>query len=356
MAEKEEQGSMNLTETLEILKKAYEVRLPVVIHGTMGCGKCLDGNSAILLPNGKTEKIKNLKVGDKVIGFNKNGKIGETEVLNTYKNETETMVINTENGNVECSPEHRFLTENRDWVRAKDLKTEDTLLYIVVSNEMDFNRKRKTDETPSGGNSDKGDCENSKQERNANKKAVLLACEKAGNCKDNRNFQSCAKKYLAKNTDGNRIGVSCGNNRRRGEFDFSDKSRKELEGDSSQDIYNEHFDEINSVVGNPVLCGGKTRYAEICENKQLCSNSNNRTAASFKRLGKDRQISDNKETAIGKNNGICEVAAGAGLWNRIYGQRTAAFLGSQKVEFKRNRICEIVRKNGKKRTFDISTS
>lgn len=86
-----------------------------------GCKYCLDKDTLILKSDLKSVKIKDLKIGDKIIGVSKptnkkgNLKFVESIVEHIWITEKEVCEIELENGmNVKCSKDHRWLTD-RGW-------------------------------------------------------------------------------------------------------------------------------------------------------------------------------------------------------------------------------------------------
>lgn len=87
---------------------------------THGCIYCLDGETLILMHDGTTKLLRDLKVGDKIYGVRKNKNTGYyyyevTKVLAHWKTIKPAIKIITEGGiEVVCSPDHKWFS-NRGW-------------------------------------------------------------------------------------------------------------------------------------------------------------------------------------------------------------------------------------------------
>ena len=82
------------------------------------CIYCVSGDTLILMSNGTNIPIKDINIGDKIIGVQQQGryrKYIKSKVLNHWKTTKPAINIVMENGTqVICSPDHRWLT-NRGW-------------------------------------------------------------------------------------------------------------------------------------------------------------------------------------------------------------------------------------------------
>jgi len=91
------------------------------------------GDSYVLLSDGRHEKIKNL-VGKKpnVVTINKKYKFSNCKAIRVWKKgKKETFKISTElNYQITVTKSHPFLTDNRGWVRLKDLSIGDRIATI----------------------------------------------------------------------------------------------------------------------------------------------------------------------------------------------------------------------------------
>jgi DNA repair photolyase len=85
------------------------------------CIYCLDEETLILMHDGTTKLLRDLKVGDKIYGVRKDESTGYyyyevTEVLAHWKTVKPAIKIVTEEGiEVVCSPDHRWLSASRGW-------------------------------------------------------------------------------------------------------------------------------------------------------------------------------------------------------------------------------------------------
>lgn len=99
------------------------------------CFWCLGPNTPIVLATGKRKKIKDIVVGDILVGYDeKTGTLQETIVTATLAHEVEELYT-LETGNTEkskqkvvCSGDHMWMTRDRGWVQTRDLTTEDIIL------------------------------------------------------------------------------------------------------------------------------------------------------------------------------------------------------------------------------------
>jgi len=90
-------------------------------------GGCLTQKENVKLDGDVVKSIKDVKVGDKVLTM-----FGPKDVLNTFHYNKKTIKFTLENGReLECSEEHKFLTENNGeliWKKASDLEENDEIL------------------------------------------------------------------------------------------------------------------------------------------------------------------------------------------------------------------------------------
>jgi DNA-directed RNA polymerase beta subunit len=96
--------------------------------------QCLDINETVLLSNGSTTCIKNIKVGDEVVCFNpETMDISYTKVINQYVRETNKQLykIKTITGReVIATEDHKFMTIE-GWKEVKDFVENDTMIGIM---------------------------------------------------------------------------------------------------------------------------------------------------------------------------------------------------------------------------------
>lgn len=83
-----------------------------------GCAYCLSGDTAILMADGTTRPLSELKVGDQIYGTKREGwyrRFTKTQVLDHWKTVREAYRVTLANGTtLVASSDHRFLTE-RGW-------------------------------------------------------------------------------------------------------------------------------------------------------------------------------------------------------------------------------------------------
>jgi DNA repair photolyase len=83
-----------------------------------GCSYCLSGDTSILMGDGRTKQLSNLRVGDEVLGTVPNGsyrRYAKTLVLNHWRTFEAAYRVDLEDGTqFITSADHRFLT-NRGW-------------------------------------------------------------------------------------------------------------------------------------------------------------------------------------------------------------------------------------------------
>ena len=118
------------------------------IYTSLGCSfscqYCLDENTKIIMSKNKNKPIKDVVIGDKIIGWNeKLSCMDEVTVINTNKrNVTEEYKIVLEDGkNIRCTGEHPFFVNGR-WVEAKDLSVDDSILVIEPDDKLKFRMER----------------------------------------------------------------------------------------------------------------------------------------------------------------------------------------------------------------------
>jgi|GEM_PF-333125 len=114
------------------------------------CSYCLTGDTEILMSDLTTKPIKDVVVGDKVLGV-KEYRDGDTKenlyeatVLNTFEREAETLNITCQNGNsINITSNHKILNrrnnwDNRyDWKEAGKLKPGQDMFYTKIVNPVE---------------------------------------------------------------------------------------------------------------------------------------------------------------------------------------------------------------------------
>jgi len=97
-----------------------------------GCPFCSPKGTKILTSSG-TKNIENIKVGDKVIGYNHiTNKIESNKVAKIYSRDYngDIIIIKDRGKTLFLTPEHEIFTENRGYVKAEDLNTLDIVKII----------------------------------------------------------------------------------------------------------------------------------------------------------------------------------------------------------------------------------
>lgn len=93
------------------------------------CSYCLDGDTPVLLADGRTRSLRRLRVGDKVVGTD-DGRAVPTEVLDHWSTEKPAYRVTLGDGTVlTASADHRFLTE-RGWRAVRQLGPADVLVTL----------------------------------------------------------------------------------------------------------------------------------------------------------------------------------------------------------------------------------
>jgi DNA repair photolyase len=93
------------------------------------CSYCLDGDTPVLLADGRTRALRRLKVGDQVTGT-ADGRPVPTPVLDHWSTERPAYRVTLGDGTVlTCSADHRFLTE-RGWRSVRELGPADVLVTL----------------------------------------------------------------------------------------------------------------------------------------------------------------------------------------------------------------------------------
>ena len=114
--------------TWQSLKSANHLHKKVVF--VVG-DECFVKNTMVTTGDG-VKPIQDINIGDLVLTLNESTKEKEfKEVENTFENLTisdELIEIELENREkIKCTPNHKFFTINRGWVRAEELTTSDIL-------------------------------------------------------------------------------------------------------------------------------------------------------------------------------------------------------------------------------------
>lgn len=98
--------------------------------------ECFDGDTLILTPGGEI-KIANIKCGDTIVSYNEKTNVFEEDTVidvyqNMIKSQDEKMfeLVFDNDTIVKVTGNHKFLTNNRGWVRADELTKFDDIIHI----------------------------------------------------------------------------------------------------------------------------------------------------------------------------------------------------------------------------------
>ncbi len=112
----------------------------------LACSFCFAPSTMITMGDGTKKRIDEVKVGDSVMSWSGDN-FEPKKITKTYKSVTDKLVkIETNSGNIWCTPEHPFLTSTRGWVNAQDLMDTDILVHWDNSSQKKmFNPRKKGD-------------------------------------------------------------------------------------------------------------------------------------------------------------------------------------------------------------------
>lgn len=114
-----------------------------------GCSYCLDGNTSVLMADGSSKRLADVRVGDRVLGTEGRGRhrrLVETEVLDEWASYKPAYRVRLRDGTeLVASGDHRFLTE-RGWKhvttceehRRPHLSTADHLVGAALQSNADL--------------------------------------------------------------------------------------------------------------------------------------------------------------------------------------------------------------------------
>jgi DNA-directed RNA polymerase beta subunit len=122
---------------------------PSMMLGVMGSmipfsdhNQCILHTEPVFMADGSLKKIKDVKVGDKVITFDpKTQKQSITSVTHTYTNKTDKqcyMITTITGRQITATYDHRFMTFN-GWTRLENLKEHDSLIGISLEPKPIYN-------------------------------------------------------------------------------------------------------------------------------------------------------------------------------------------------------------------------
>lgn len=100
------------------------------------CSFCFVPSTKVIMGDGRKKRIDEVKVGDIVMSWS-GDKFEPKKVTRTYMSIADKLIKLTTSGEpVWCTPEHPFLTSNRGWVNAEELKEGDILVHWGISAHM----------------------------------------------------------------------------------------------------------------------------------------------------------------------------------------------------------------------------
>jgi len=106
------------------------------------CSYCLDGDTIISISNGGNKKIKDIKIGDKVMSFDETkNKLVENIVIDTMKRKVDDILtVEMEEGNkLTITSNHEVYTPN-GWLEIGKLKIGDEILLIDYKDKISFQK------------------------------------------------------------------------------------------------------------------------------------------------------------------------------------------------------------------------
>ncbi|MEM2338685.1 MAG: VWA-like domain-containing protein [Nitrososphaerales archaeon] len=105
---------------------------------------CVDGDTNVLMWNGKVKKIKDIKTNEIVVGFKDNKPYPSIVLASLSRSDDVIYTIELENGSIiTCSDDHRFLTAQGEYVSAEKLKSGMYLIICKEHDKMEMDNRRK---------------------------------------------------------------------------------------------------------------------------------------------------------------------------------------------------------------------
>lgn len=100
---------------------------------------CLTGDTLITMSNNTSKRLRDIKVGDNVVGFKDNG--FDNFKVTGFKNVgvKDTVKIWLEDGTtITSTPDHKFLTSDKEWVRADTLKDKKVICGLEYAEDIEY--------------------------------------------------------------------------------------------------------------------------------------------------------------------------------------------------------------------------
>jgi len=105
--------------------------------GSVIVDECLHPSTIITMSDGSKKRIDEIKVGEKILSYNLDKKILETdEVIKVYENlqkssQEEMHELEFDNGiKIQVTGNHKILTKNRGYIRADEINEKDDVIFI----------------------------------------------------------------------------------------------------------------------------------------------------------------------------------------------------------------------------------
>jgi len=335
-----------------LAKEFYNNKIGFHAWGAPGIGKCVEKNTEVSLSSGKTTKIKDIKIGDKIIGVNEEGRLTEGIVTNKFTSEKELYKIKTSNNFILSSGEHFFLTQD-GWKMSKDLNTRDVVLYIGIENEMAKTGRRKIKKALCTGNRITRNSKNFRENKQGNNsKTVENSCKKTDEkSEDFRLYSTRVQEEDVKN----RSKLFSRDNRWRRNHNNDIIWKKLEESYNETDSYNnKYINGINFMVKEFIITGNNPRH----ETNQEWSYDTDCNTWNENRIFTEEggTILNNQEKTITNYKSLYTFQNGTDLWKSIFTGRNEVILGDKKIKLSRYRISKISRTGKTERLYDITTT
>jgi len=126
-------GKMSAGSINETLPKMTEaVKLILQQHkNEKGIVHCIHGDSQITMASGQQKALRDVRPGEYVLSYDEKSKMFEAQKVTNFWNRgiKPTLTLELENDKtIICTPDHKFLTRNREWVKAENLTFEDDII------------------------------------------------------------------------------------------------------------------------------------------------------------------------------------------------------------------------------------
>ena len=111
----------------------------------LNCSFCFVGSTKITMESGVVKAIKDIKEGERVVAYDeKTNKFVFSVVTKKYQSQTDVLFcVKTKTKKTYVTPEHPFLVKDKGWVEAKNLESNDVILHLDLSNNMQLRNPSK---------------------------------------------------------------------------------------------------------------------------------------------------------------------------------------------------------------------